>query len=60
MTQLAFRYRYYTGQETQVWLNYAVECRYIDNQTYESLDNKYDHFIAMLVNMSSKPENWSW
>jgi four helix bundle protein len=46
--------------ETQVWLAYAFNCGYIDKQTFDSLDDKYDHIIAMIVNMSSKPENWSW
>jgi len=46
--------------ETQVWLAYAFACGYIDKQTFDSLDDKYDHIIAMIVNMSSKPENWSW
>ena len=48
------------GAETQVWLQYAFACGYIDKQTYKSLDDKYDHIIAMIVNMSSKPEKWSW
>ena len=46
--------------ETQVWLNYALECGYINNDIYASLNDKYDHIIAMIVNMISKPENWSW
>lgn len=46
--------------ETQVWLQYAFACGYIDNQSYKSLDDKYDHIIAMIINMSSKPEKWSW
>jgi len=46
--------------ETQVWLDYALACSYIEKETYTSLNDKYDHIIAMIVNMSSKPENWSW
>jgi len=46
--------------ETQVWLAYALACGYIDQQTYDTLNDKYDHIIAMLINMSSKPENWRW
>jgi len=45
--------------ETQVWLDYALACEYIDNETHTSLNDKYDHIISMLVNMSLKPENWS-
>ena len=46
--------------ETQVWLDYALKCEYISEQTHTVLNDKYDHIIAMIVNMSSKPENWSW
>ena len=45
--------------ETQVWLDYALVCKYIDKALYEDLTDKYDHIIAMLVNMIRKPENWS-
>lgn len=46
--------------ETQVWLDYALECGYIESKTYAEIFDKYDHIIAMLVNMSLKPENWSF
>jgi len=45
--------------ETQVWLDYALECGYLDKETHAVLNDKYDHVIAMLVNMSIKPENWA-
>ena len=46
--------------ETQVWLDYALECRYIDKGNHAPLNDKYDHIIAMIVNMINKPENWSF
>jgi len=46
--------------ETQVWLDYALECEYIDTKTHAELFDKYDHIISMLVNMSIKPDNWSF
>ncbi len=46
--------------ETQVWLDYALACNYIDNKAHTVLNDKYDHIIAMLVNMSNKPGNWSF
>jgi four helix bundle protein len=46
--------------ETQVWLDYALECSYIEKETHADLFDKYDHIISMLVNMSTKPENWSF
>ena len=45
--------------ETQVWLDYAKECGYLEAEKYGELTDKYDHIISMLVNMSVKPENWS-
>jgi four helix bundle protein len=46
--------------ETQVWLNFSLKCDYIDIKTYNELYDKYDHIISMIVNMSLKPENWSF
>jgi four helix bundle protein len=46
--------------ETQVWLDYALECGYIETKIYAELFDKYDHIISMLVNMSTKPDNWSF
>lgn len=45
--------------ETQVWLDYAFACKYIDQQLHDNLNDKYDHIIAMIVKMISKPGNWS-
>ena len=45
--------------ETQVWLDYALACEYIDKKLYEELTDKYDHIIAMLVKMISNPDKWS-
>ncbi|KAF0195051.1 MAG: S23 ribosomal protein [Bacteroidetes bacterium] len=46
--------------ETQVWLDYALSCQYIDEGIYNPINDKYGHIIGMLVNMSIKPENWSF
>lgn len=46
--------------ETQVWLDYALGCNYIDKEVHSALYDKFDHIIAMIVNMSNKPENWSF
>jgi len=45
--------------ETQVWLDYALECSYIEKKAHTGLFDKYDHIISMLVIMSNKPDNWS-
>lgn len=46
--------------ETQVWLDYALKCGYLDEKDHSVLNDKYDHIISMLVNMSLQPENWSF
>ena len=46
--------------ETQVWLDYARACEYLDPEAHAGLNDKYEHIISMIINMSSKPENWTW
>jgi len=53
-----YQYNYYTGQETQIWLAYALACKYINIEDYDKLYDKYEHIIAMLTNMTTKPEQW--
>jgi len=44
--------------ETQTWLDYALAFKYVDKQVHEKLYDKYEHIIAMLINMSTNPEQW--
>jgi four helix bundle protein len=46
--------------ETQVWLDFSLSCQYITETEYKELYETYDNIIGKLVNMSIKPENWSW
>jgi four helix bundle protein len=46
--------------ETQVWLDYALKCKYITQEKFTALNDQYDHIISIIVLMISKPENWSW
>ena len=46
--------------ETQVWLDYALECKYIENDKYAPLYDRYEHILAMLTNMSTQPEKWTF
>lgn len=46
--------------ETQVWLDFALECKYIEDTSYKSLYESYDNIIGKLVNMSLHPENWTF
>ena len=45
--------------ETQNWLYFALNCKYINSKMYESLILAYDKIIGMLVNMQKHPEKWS-
>lgn len=45
--------------ETQVWLQYAEACGYIDNQTRNNLNDKYEHLMAMLIKMMDNPNQWT-
>ncbi len=46
--------------ETQVWLDYALACEYIDKTSYKTLTDKYDHILSMLVNMANHPDKWTF
>lgn len=45
--------------ETQVWLDFALQCNYISTAAHEKLYDQYDHIIAMLVNMCKQASSWS-
>ena len=45
--------------ETQVWLDMSESFKYIDNKTHDDLYDKYEHVIAMLINMSNQSEKWT-
>ena len=45
--------------ETQVWLEFAVKCEYLDTETARKLYTTYDHIIGKLVNMIRHPEQWT-
>lgn len=44
--------------ETQVWLEYAVKCGYVDRGVARDLHKKYDHTIGKLVKMIDAPGQW--
>ena len=45
--------------ETQVWLDFALEFKYISKEQFVQLDEKYNKVIGKLVNMANQPEKWS-
>ena len=46
--------------ETQVWLDYSLECNYINNETHKKLYEDYEKIIGKLVIMSLNPEKWKY
>jgi four helix bundle protein len=44
--------------ETQVWLDFALACDYIDEKTFKDFDDRYEHIFAMLTNMERKADTF--
>ena len=44
--------------ETQVWLEYAVKCKYLDREIGRELNKIYDNIIGKLVNMANDTKPW--
>ena len=44
--------------ETQTWLEFSYACKYIDKETFEKFDDKYEHIFAMLSSMEKKAESF--
>lgn len=46
------------AEETRVWLEFALRCRYINQNIFDELDTDYDLIIGQLVKMISEPQKW--
>ena len=44
--------------ETQLWLQFAVECKYLDRGEAARLYRIYDRIIGTLVGMMNHPDTW--
>jgi four helix bundle protein len=44
--------------ETQVWLEFAVSCGYLNRDGSASLYQTYDEILRMLVAMINRPQSW--
>lgn len=44
--------------ETQVWLEFALKCGYIEKSVSKNLDERYDHIIAQLIKIIESPDKW--
>ena len=45
--------------ETQVWLEFAVKCGYLDAKIARELYRTYENILGKLVNMIWHPEQWT-
>ena len=44
--------------ETQVWIEFAVKCVYMDREHAKPLYETYDRALATIVGMINHPEKW--
>lgn len=44
--------------ETQTWLEFSLDCNYIDRDTFKKLDESYEHIFAMLFTMQHKADSF--
>ena len=44
--------------ETSIWLDFALDCQYIDAETHNSLQTKYNEIGRMLNSMAQHPEKF--
>ncbi len=45
--------------ETQVWIEFAVRCGYLDRTVAATLYQKYDGIIRTIVGMITHPDSWT-
>ena len=44
--------------ETQTWLDFAVECKYLDSESGQKLLAIYDEVLSILVKIINNPTPW--
>jgi four helix bundle protein len=44
--------------ETQIWLEFAKRCNYLDEEIASTLTGKYDHILSQLVLMINDADKW--
>ena len=46
------------AEETRIWLDIAVRCKYVTEDEVAELYSAYDRILGQLVQMISKPDQW--
>lgn len=44
--------------ETQVWVEFARRCEYLNNETFDELDAVYEQIMAQIVKMIIDADKW--
>lgn len=44
--------------ETQVWLEFAFRCDYVEEETFKNLDQRYELILSQLVTMIMDADSW--
>ena len=44
--------------ETEVWLDYSKDCKYIQKETHDRILSEYDEVRKMLISIINHPEKW--
>ncbi|WP_286132476.1 four helix bundle protein [Leptolyngbya sp. O-77] len=44
--------------ETQIWIEFAVKCQYLDPESGRNLYKTYDLVLGQLVSMTKNAPNW--
>jgi four helix bundle protein len=45
--------------ETSIWLDFALDCNYVDSTTFKNLQDKYNEIGRMLNSMAQHPEKFA-
>ena len=46
------------GAETQVWLEFAVQCGYLEVEAGQELSASYDNVLGKIVSLINHPQPW--
>ena len=46
------------GAETQVWLEFAVQCGYLEVEAEHELSTSYDNVLGKIVSLINRPQPW--
>ncbi len=46
-------------QETQVWLEFATKCNYMQETLSSELESMYDKIIGQIVKMVEESDKWT-